>query len=132
MSLQVAILKVLASYPDGRATVAEMKADLAILAGAGPEWSDRLKRLADRAQSLDVFGQGFIVSDSAGWWLTDVGRIMLRQLEEPAQAVAPAKPEIYTLTAKAIETRPPVVLKLVGLHNRSRRRRRPNALKRSA
>jgi hypothetical protein len=35
VSLQVAILKVLASYPDGKATLAAMKSDLAILAGAG-------------------------------------------------------------------------------------------------
>ena len=73
VSLQVAILKVLASYPDGRATVAEMTADLAILAGAGPEWSERLRRLADRAPGLDIFTQGFVVRDTAGWQLTEAG-----------------------------------------------------------
>ena len=130
MSLQVAILKVLASYPDGRATVAEMKTDLAILAGAGPEWSERLRRLADRAPSLDIFTQGFVVRDPAGWQLTDAGQIMLRRLEEPVQAIA--KPEIAAVPAKAIEPRPLPPLKLVGLHDRSRRRRRPIALKRSA
>lgn len=132
MSLQIAILKVLASYPDGRATVAEMKADLAILAGAGPEWSDRLRRLAVRAPNLDVFGQGFIVRNSAEWRLTDAGRTMLRQLEAPDQAIAPAEPEIAAVTAKAVKAPPPIVVKMVGLHDRSRRRRRPIALKRSA
>ena len=58
MSLQIAILKVLASYPRGRATVSAIKADLAILAGAGSDWSARLKRLAARLPDLDIFSQG--------------------------------------------------------------------------
>ena len=132
MSLQIAILKVLASYPDGRATVAEMKADLAILAGAGPDWSERLKRLADRAPSLDIFGQGFVVRDSAEWRLTDAGRTMLGQLEAPVQAIAPLVLKITATPAKAVEARPAAVRKLTGLHNRSRRRRRAIVLQRSA
>jgi hypothetical protein len=128
--LQVAILKVLSSYPDGRATVAEMKSDLAILAGAGPEWSERLKRLADRAPSLDIFTQGFVIRDTAAWQLTDAGQMMLRRLEDPVQAIAPLT--IAAAPAKAVDARPLPVLKLVGLHDRSRRRRRPIALKRSA
>jgi hypothetical protein len=71
VSLQVAILKVLASYPDGRASVVSMKADLAILAGAGPAWTERLKRLAEGSPNLDIFGYGLVIRDDDGWQLTD-------------------------------------------------------------
>jgi hypothetical protein len=84
VSLQVAILKVLASYPDGRATLAEMKADLAILAGAGPEWNARLKRLSDRIPGLDIFGKGLVLRDASGWVLTSAGRDALLLMEQQA------------------------------------------------
>lgn len=84
MSLQVAILKVLASYPDGRATVAAMKGDLAILSGAGLAWSQRLKMLAARAPGLDIFSEGFVIRNSDGWQLTPAGRKALHRIEHPA------------------------------------------------
>ena len=41
VSLQMSIVKVLSSYPDGRATLAALNADLKILAGSGREWTAR-------------------------------------------------------------------------------------------
>lgn len=87
MSLQVAIMKVLASYPDGRASVAAMKSDLAILAGAGPAWCMRLKRLAARAPDLDIFCQGLVFRDASGWQLTAAGRDALHEMEAKERAV---------------------------------------------
>jgi hypothetical protein len=84
VSLQVAVMKVLASYPSGRATLAEMKADLAILAGAGPEWNARLKRLSARMPDLDIFSHGFVLRDAAGWTLTSAGRHALLSMEQSA------------------------------------------------
>jgi hypothetical protein len=84
VSLQVAILKVLVSYPSGHATLAEMKADLAILAGAGPEWNARLKRLSARLPDLDIFSQGLVLRDAAGWTLSSAGRHALLSMEQPA------------------------------------------------
>ena len=83
MGLQIAILKVLASYPDGRATIAAMNSDLAILGGAGVAWSQRLKALAARAPSLDIFSEGFVIRDSDGWQLTPEGRKALHRIEHP-------------------------------------------------
>lgn len=83
VSLQVAILKVLASYPDGSATVTAMNADLAILAGAGSAWTNRLKRLAAATPDLDIFGQGLVIRDAHGWHLTPSGRERLRVMEMP-------------------------------------------------
>ncbi|QDM34402.1 hypothetical protein FNL55_25900 [Tardiphaga sp. vice352] len=68
--LQVAILKVLASYPNGRATVAAMNTDLAILAGAGSPRGNFLKRLAAVAPDLD---SGMVIQDSHGWHSTPAG-----------------------------------------------------------
>ena len=48
VSIQVAILKILASHDSGRATTASLKRDIAILATSGPEWSARMRRLAAR------------------------------------------------------------------------------------
>ena len=84
MSLQIAILKVLVSHPEGRATIAALNSDLSILNTSGPEWSDRLKRLAARAPGLDVFGQRLISRDSSGWQITPQGRAFLDWLESGA------------------------------------------------
>ena len=102
MSLQVAILKVLASYPDGRASLEAMKSDLAILAGAGPEWGQRLKRLAANAPGLEIFSQGLVLRNGAGWTLTAAGRALLRSIEAPA----PAKPKLKIVTSSVSATAP--------------------------
>ena len=92
MSLQIAILKVLVSYPDGRATVAELKSDVSFLHTTGPDWTNRLKRLATRAPDLDIFGQKFVVRDKSGWEITAEGKAFLDLLETGApltEATAP-------------------------------------------
>jgi len=89
VSLQVAILRVLSSYPGGRATLAAMNADLALLAGSGPEWTQRLKRLSARVPDIDIFGQRLVVRDAAGWQLTEAGSRLLAALELPAAAASP-------------------------------------------
>ena len=83
VSLQVAIMKVLASYPEGHATVDCLKADLAILSGTGLSWTTRLKRLASRFPNLDIFGQALVIRDATGWQLTAAGRERLIEMEMP-------------------------------------------------
>ena len=84
MSLQIAILKVLVSYPEGRATIAALNSDLSILNTSGSDWTDRLKRLAARAPGLDIFGQRLVLRDSSGWQITPEGRAFLDWLERGA------------------------------------------------
>jgi hypothetical protein len=108
VSLQVAILKVLASYPGGRATVSAMKVDLAILAGAGSDWSARLKRLAARLPDLDIFSRGFVLRDAAGWQITTAGLDALRIMELPASGVSAEVP------APIIIAQAPAKLQLVA------------------
>ena len=80
MSLQVAILKVLASHGSGRATLASLKHDIAILAASGADWSARLRRLASRVPVIDIFGCGYVVRDAEGWQITAAGRTFLAAL----------------------------------------------------
>jgi hypothetical protein len=84
VSLQIAILKVLASHPEGRATIAALNSDLSILNTGGSDWTDRLRRLAARAPGLDIFGQRLILRDSSGWQITPEGRAFLDWLERGA------------------------------------------------
>ena len=130
MSLQVAIMKVLASFPDGRASVAAMNRDLAILAGAGAEWSQRLRRIADRAPSLDIFSEGYVIRDVAGWQLTDTGRKMLSTLEASARA---STFELALLEETLVKPVKPMLEmpKLIGIRH-ARRRRHLVAYNRSA
>jgi hypothetical protein len=64
VSLQIAILKVLVSHPEGRATIAALNSDLSILYTSGSDWIDRLKRLAARAPAFDIFGQRLVLRES--------------------------------------------------------------------
>jgi hypothetical protein len=81
VSLQIAILKVLVSYPEGRATVAALSADLSVLNSSGPDWTNRLRRLAARTSGLDIFGQKLVVRDKEGWQITPEGRAFLELLD---------------------------------------------------
>ena len=88
MSLQIAILKVLVSHPEGRATIAALNSDLCILNTSGSDWTDRLRRLAARAPDLDIFGQGLILRDSSGWQITPEGRAFLDWLKSDAASAS--------------------------------------------
>jgi hypothetical protein len=55
VSFQITVLKVLAAHPDGRASLADLKRYMAVLASSGPDWSQRMKRLAARAPGPDIF-----------------------------------------------------------------------------
>ena len=85
MSLQVAILKVLASHDGGRATLISLNRDIAVLAASGAEWSARIKRLAARVAAIDIFGCGYVLRDHQGWQITAAGREFLEALEAVTQ-----------------------------------------------
>jgi hypothetical protein len=129
VSLQIAILKVLVSHPDGRATIAALNSDLSILNTSGPDWTNRLKRLAARAPGLDIFGQKLILRDSSGWQITPEGRAFLDGLEcGPASAHVPV-----TKPSPPLPDPPPLLL--VGVPRRqplTRQRRFAGSRRRNA
>ena len=85
MSIQVAILKVLSSHGSGRAPLASLNRDIAILTASGAEWSARIRRLASRVSAIDIFGQGYVVREDDGWQITPAGRDFLDNLEAVTQ-----------------------------------------------
>lgn len=74
---------VLSGHSGGRASHAAMNADLVVLAGAGPEWCQRVRRLASNAPSLDIFTEGYVIRNAAGWQITNAGRKALRLMDKP-------------------------------------------------
>jgi hypothetical protein len=97
MNFQVTILKVLVSYPDGFASLTDLKRDIAILTTSGKEWSERTKRLAARAPNLAIFSQGLVERLERGWRITEQGRSVLEMMEAPVisdQSAAVLKPTV--------------------------------------
>lgn len=94
MSIQVAILKVLASHGSGRATLASLKRDIVILTASGPDWDARIKRLARRVPAIDIFGAGYVLRDDEGWQITPAGREFLSALEAVSQDNRPIEADL--------------------------------------
>lgn len=81
MSFQLTVLKVLAGQPAGRASVADLRHAVEILMNSGKDWTARMKRLAEHAPDLNIFTAKFVLRDSAGWEITEEGRLFLAALE---------------------------------------------------
>ena len=123
MSIQVAILKVLASHGSGRATLASLKRDIAILSASGPDWNARIKRLAGRIPVIDIFGGGHVLRDDEGWQITPSGRDFLRALEAVTQDNLTFEAEPLPRTAAAGDGRGGLIVVGHRFKNRLRRAR---------
>jgi hypothetical protein len=123
VSIQVAILKVLASHGNGRATLASLKQDIAILATSGSDWNARIRRLARRVPAIDIFGSGYVLRDDEGWQITSEGRAFLAALEAVTQDNRIAEADLPSPR----EERRPGALIVVGhrFKNRTQRNRDP-------
>lgn len=88
MNFQVTVLKILVSYPDGFAVMADLKRDMAILATSGRDWAKRTKRLAARVPDLDIFSQALVERLNGGWRITEKGRSVLDFVEARPSRVA--------------------------------------------
>ncbi|CUT12689.1 hypothetical protein BF49_3769 [Bradyrhizobium sp.] len=64
-------MKILAGQPDGRGSLALIKQHLAVFYTSGPEWTARMKLLAERAPQLDIFTQRLVVRDAGDWVITE-------------------------------------------------------------
>lgn len=99
MNFQVTVLKILVSYPDGFATIEDLKRDMALLATSGPDWAERTKRLASRVPGLNIFSQGLIERKNGGWGLTEKGRAVLDAMEaRPAAQQTPTITSVVTVS----------------------------------
>lgn len=130
MNFQVTVLKVLVSYPDGFATIVDLKRDMAILATSGRDWAERTKRLAARAPGLDIFSQGLVERLNGGWRITEKGRSVIEVMEaRPATAPAeePPVPAVDEPTPVAAPAKAPSIAADRRKRDRKRRRRDPIA-----
>ena len=124
MNFQVTVLKILVSYPDGFAVMADLKRDMAILATSGPEWAERTKRLAARVPGLDIFSDGLVERQSGGWRLTANGRAVLESME--ARRSDPAAEKVAIEAAAApVPALPQPMERAKRRRERRQRRREP-------
>lgn len=123
MSIQIAILKVLASHGNGRATLASLRRDIIVLTASGADWSVRLKRLAGRVPSIDIFGSGYVLRDHDGWEITPLGRDFLCALEAVTQDNQAAEMDLPVSRPLEAAGRLPGELIVVGHRFKSRRPR---------
>lgn len=129
MNFQVTVLKILVSYPDGFAVMADLKRDMAILATSGRDWAERTKRLAARMPDLDIFSQGLVERESGGWKITEKGRAVLEFLEaRPGTDRMLEAPLTQTVTAPLPPLRQPAER---AMRRRERRERRQEARERA-
>jgi len=126
VSFQLTILKVLVGHPDGRASLADLRRAVAILMSSGPDWTERMKRLALRVPDLDIFGSKLVSRDNAGWQITEAGREFLLSLETKPSAVRPPEPPTEVMPTPAA---PPLLF--VGPKRRRRQRRARRAADRA-
>jgi hypothetical protein len=82
MSIQLGILHILASHPDGWASVASINADVCML--SGPDWSRKLRELARRSGPINLFRDGLVAREAGGWRITPAGRTLIASLDVPA------------------------------------------------
>lgn len=117
----------MASHGNGRATLASLKRDLVILTASGGDWGARLKRLAGRVPSIDIFGSGYVLRDDEGWQLTTDGREFLRALEAVTQDNQAAEIERTASPASEAADRTPGELIVVGHRFKNRLQHRQGA-----
>lgn len=127
MNFQVTVLKILVSYPDGFALMADLKRDMAILATSVSDWAERTRRLGSLVPDLDIFSQALIERMNGGWRITQKGRAALEFMEARPSRPEPAKdPPEYCSPAAPLP-----VLARSGRRGR-RQRRRSDHVRRSA
>jgi hypothetical protein len=124
VNFQVTVLKVLVSYPDGFANLADLKRDMAIPITSGREWSERTKKLAARVPGLEIFAQGLIERRDGGWLITAAGRSVLAFMETGPEIIEQRPGEIVVTDAPAEIVRPGLPVVSGTERRRPKRRRR--------
>jgi hypothetical protein len=99
MSVQIGILQILASHPDGQASIASINADYWILCSSRA-WSTQLRTRKRLAGTVEIFSSGLVERTAEGWRITAVGRAFLKDLDDKASAPA-ATPVLRVVASSA-------------------------------
>lgn len=124
VNFQVTVLKVLVSYPDGFASLWDLKRDIAILVTSGREWSERTTKLAARMPELEIFGQGLVERRDGGWQITAKGRSVLARMEAHSEAATGPRAQVAAPDSPALTAQPGLLAVRGADRRRPRRRRR--------
>ena len=81
MQIKLAILTVLASRPDGRATLDELRDEVETLTANQDQPGDPSSSLDD----IDIFQSGLVIPEDGGLQITNAGRSALKALESPGK-----------------------------------------------
>jgi hypothetical protein len=76
-----------------------------VLTASGSEWGARIKRLAARVPSIDIFGNGHVLRDDEGWEITGEGRDFLAMLEAVTQDNLPVEADPHAAHADSFAER---------------------------
>jgi hypothetical protein len=79
VNFKLAILTVLANWPDRRATIDEIREEVGFIFANGDQ-ADALKRLSTLGD-IDIFQTGLVSRNEEGFQITDAGLSLLRSLE---------------------------------------------------
>ncbi|WP_439393012.1 hypothetical protein ACRQ5Q_27510 [Bradyrhizobium sp. PMVTL-01] len=134
VSFALSILKILDGQPDGRASLDTVKQYLAIFYTSGSDWTSRMKRLAERAPGLDIFGQNLVERANGEWVITEKGKSFLAALESMSRELDLVRPA-QGVEQQAQPDVPPVMLtppRRRSSRYRRRRRDKQATLTRSA
>jgi hypothetical protein len=105
MSVQLGILLILSSHPDGFATIDQINADTRLLSGA--DWSRKLRTLARRTGPIQIFRDQLAARERGGWRLTEKGRALLATLAAAPDETAAAAAARLRLVASQDAPRAP-------------------------
>jgi hypothetical protein len=90
---KLAILKVLAKRPGGRATLDEVRRDVGIMIASGDR-TEQLKRFYALGD-VDIYRAGWVLQDHAGLLITDAGRSLLQSLgDTDGQSLEPSSARV--------------------------------------
>jgi hypothetical protein len=86
MRFRLAILNVLAKYPDRYLTLDEVRREVGTLDESQSEQLKRFSALGD----IDIFQSGLVLQDNAGLQITDAGLALLHSLQGSGEVLAPS------------------------------------------
>ena len=88
MQIKLAILTVLTTRPDGRATLDELKSEVEALAAN----EDQPEDLSSGLDDIDIFQSGLVIREDGGFRITDAGRSALKALKGPRKSALDLPP----------------------------------------
>ena len=97
MHFKLAILTILATRPDGRATLDELKGEVEALT------ANEDQPVSSALEDLDLFQSGLVIPDDGGLQITDAGRSALKALDDGSEAAIDLPPASSSHSLKMID-----------------------------